>query len=310
MTSIFENTSSKVTVHILHDDTLTEGNRHKFMRTAEKYHQGVNLLDVSEYVSKYKDKLLQAARRWPIGAMYRLFAPDVMPELDKIIYLDCDILVNMDIAELWAVDDGNKAICGAVDMPGEKLNTSFFREKMRILLNGCRPESYINSGVLVMSLDRIRRRGNFFKLITDWLAERGNIVLAPDQDAINAVFRDDIQLIDSRFNTNLITQDISGRIVHMLQIKPWKTLCGLNQNRLYWKMFLRSAWGENVTGDELVDIFSDIAQSQPNSGSYSHSIRHILLGFRNMIKFHTIPVTSIKYMTLYAYYRLTGKIRA
>ena len=42
MTSIFENTQSPVVVHILHDETLTEDNRKKFIRTAEKYGQTVD----------------------------------------------------------------------------------------------------------------------------------------------------------------------------------------------------------------------------------------------------------------------------
>ena len=41
ITSIFENTHSKVIVHILHDDTLTQDNRQKLIRTAEKYSQSV-----------------------------------------------------------------------------------------------------------------------------------------------------------------------------------------------------------------------------------------------------------------------------
>ena len=307
ITSIFENTNSKVTVHILHDDTLTDKNRQNFIRTAEKYHQTLNLLNVSEYAQKFTDKVMKALNKWTIGAMYRLFVPDVMPDVKKIIYFDCDILVNMDIAELWAIDDGGKTICGVVDMPGDKLNNSFFREKMRLILNGFRPESYINSGVLIMNLDRIRERGNLFTLITDWIAERGLMVLAPDQDAINAVFHGDIQIIDNKFNTNLRTQDISGRIVHMLQSKPWKTFCGINQDRYYWKMFLRSAWGENTSRDDVIDILSDIVVSQPPSAPYSYSIKHVIRGFWNMIKYHTIPMMSIKYMAIYAYYRLTGR---
>ncbi|MBQ3695322.1 MAG: hypothetical protein IJQ77_07865, partial [Synergistaceae bacterium] len=43
MTSIFENTQSKVIVHILHDETLTQDNRQKLIRTAGKYSQGLDL---------------------------------------------------------------------------------------------------------------------------------------------------------------------------------------------------------------------------------------------------------------------------
>ncbi|MBQ7216376.1 MAG: glycosyltransferase family 8 protein [Synergistaceae bacterium] len=308
MTSIFENTKSKVIVHILHDDTLTDENRQKFIRTAEKYSQGLELHDVSERAKHFGSKVINASKKWTIGAMYRLFIPEVMPDVKNVIYFDCDILVNMDIAELWALNDGKKTLYGAVDLPGDKLNTSFFQEKMRILLNGSRPENYINSGVLVMNLDSIRQRGNLFTLATDWIAARGGLALAPDQDALNAVFHGDIQLIDSRFNTNVRTQDISSCIVHMLQSKPWKSMYGLHQDRLYWKMFLRSAWGENVTVDDVVDILNDVVAAQRPSVSYSYSVRHIIRGFCNMIKHRIIPTVSLKYMILHAYYSLKGKL--
>ena len=308
MTSIFENTTSKITVHILHDDTLTDENRKKFIRTAEKYHQGLNLLNISEHVKKISDKLLKASKKWTIGATYRLFIPEVMPEVKKVIYFDCDVLVNMDIAELWAVNDGSKTLYGALDCPGNTINTSFYREKMRILLNGLRPETYINSGVLVMNLDRIRERGNLSSLAASWIAARGGVAFAPDQDALNVLFHDEIQLIDSKFNTNVMTQDISGRIVHMILGKPWETLRGIHQDRLYWKMFLRSAWGENATRDDVIDLLNDVALSQPVSASYSYSVKHVIEGFYKMVKLRIVPTRAIKYIILHAYYRLKDKI--
>ena len=44
---------------------------------------------------------------------YRLMAADVLPEEDKIVYLDCDIVVLEDVAHLYAVDMGD-ALLGAV----------------------------------------------------------------------------------------------------------------------------------------------------------------------------------------------------
>ena len=48
MTSIFENTSSPVTIHLLHDDTLTQENREKFIKTAQKYSQEIEFIDISK----------------------------------------------------------------------------------------------------------------------------------------------------------------------------------------------------------------------------------------------------------------------
>ena len=121
MTSIFENTTSKVTVHILHDDTLTEDNRQKFIRTAEKYSQIVDFVDVTQKKTIMKGKGVDyATRSWSIGALYRLLIPEVLASLSKVIYLDCDVLVNIDIKELWGLANANKSILGAVDLPDTK----------------------------------------------------------------------------------------------------------------------------------------------------------------------------------------------
>ena len=48
MLSLFENTSADVTVHILHDDTLTQDNREKFIYLAGRYNQAVKFYNVEE----------------------------------------------------------------------------------------------------------------------------------------------------------------------------------------------------------------------------------------------------------------------
>jgi lipopolysaccharide biosynthesis glycosyltransferase len=105
MTSMFERTQSHVCVHILHDDTLTDNNRLKFSRTADKFGQEVRFIDVTEPFSKLNvngvmDKFSQPF--FTRGAFFRLFIPDLL-DVEKVIYMDCDIIVNMDILNLWNV---------------------------------------------------------------------------------------------------------------------------------------------------------------------------------------------------------------
>lgn len=53
--------------------------------------------------------------RFTIGAMFRLMLPEVLPNLNKIIYLDADIFVNTDIKELWDIDMTNYYFAGVPD---------------------------------------------------------------------------------------------------------------------------------------------------------------------------------------------------
>ena len=154
MTSIFENTHSKVTVHILHDDTLTDINRQKFICTAEKYSQGLAFHDVTIHKEQLANILVN---KWTVGALYRMFIPEVLDSLSKVIYLDCDIIVNLDLQELWAIDMGGKSIAGAFDEVHEQAKL-YLARKLQLRFSGIKPADYINSGVVVMDLQRIRER--------------------------------------------------------------------------------------------------------------------------------------------------------
>lgn len=75
--SIFANTFSPVTIHILHDDTLTADNRDKFSYLAGRYGQHVNFYNVEELcpneVTFLRERLADKIKsRFSIGAFYRL----------------------------------------------------------------------------------------------------------------------------------------------------------------------------------------------------------------------------------------------
>ena len=50
---------------------------------------------------------------------FRLMAADVLPEEDKVLYMDCDVIVREDVAHLYAEDIGD-ALLGAYVYPGRE----------------------------------------------------------------------------------------------------------------------------------------------------------------------------------------------
>ena len=265
MTSIFENTHSKVTVHILHDDTLTQDNRQKFIRTAEKYSQSVEFHDVTGYREHFDKGVADFAnsKSYTIGALFRFAIQDIIP-LDKVIYLDCDVIVNMDVSELWHVSLDGKYLAGVLD-DGMYTQSSFSYEGIRCKLNGCRASEYINSGILVMNLAAIRGLGDFFTMAAQWLKSHMYSAIYQDQDAYNSLFSGAIKILSSKYNRHkdFHGQDLSGMIIHNIWTKPWKMLSGDDNCVLYWDMFTRSAWGENITHGQMIRTLAGIADSSP-----------------------------------------------
>ena len=158
MLSLFENTTAEVTIHILHDNTLTADNRDKFIYLAERYAQSVKFYNVEELCA---EKLAEMLRRIPfaktsrlsVAALYRLLLSNILSaEIKKIIYLDSDIVVNMDINELWKIDLNGKIFAAVT----ETSNGIPIQNSAPLCLKGyVASEDYFNSGVLMMDLKMI-----------------------------------------------------------------------------------------------------------------------------------------------------------
>ena len=107
--SIFANTRRSLCVHIVHDDTLTPDNREKLTRLSDEYGQEINVINIEKVFDEDRIDVSRLTIDGARGTLFRLLLPDVT-DVDKIIYLDCDIVVNMDIAELWEVPLNGRAV--------------------------------------------------------------------------------------------------------------------------------------------------------------------------------------------------------
>lgn len=310
MTSIFENTRSLVCVYILHDETLTESNREKFSRTAKKYGQSVVFVDVRKCVSRLDKATVNAARKWSIGALFRLFIPDLL-DIDKVIYLDCDILVRLDIRELWNTDVEDYCLAGVLDGSCNRRFFSLSYDSICDSLNGCPSSSYINSGVLLMNLKRIREWGNLFQMAMKWRIRHSHTNRCIDQDILNSLFFGFIKFLDVKFNRrdngwafDPQKHDAPGSILHLTGPKPWNGFRGNLMERLYWKTYLRSVWGEDITADKAVDLLCDMASRSPYM--HRHTSRcYQQIGirlFRDI--FHPLLFTTIGILLQEAFYRV------
>ncbi|HML36376.1 MAG TPA: glycosyltransferase family 8 protein [Bacillota bacterium] len=116
---------------------------------------------------------------------FRLFIPVMFPEYDKAIYLDSDIVVPGDISELYRTDLGGNLIAAAADH--SVVDVPPFANYIENAV-GIDKYHYINSGVLLMNLKRLREVGleqRFLELMNRYHFD----CIAPDQDYLNALCR-------------------------------------------------------------------------------------------------------------------------
>lgn len=192
MQSILEHTDSRICFHILHDETLSIDNKYKLEKVARS---GSSIIEFHKIDENDFSVVKNQMSRFTIGTMFRCSLPELLPNLNRIIYLDADLFVNRDIKELWDVDICEYCLAGVVDEGVAVHNYPRILNKYPEI----KKESYFNSGVLYMNLKKIREFGNLKKLVVDFLVENPEAGL-PDQDALNVIFHNKVLYLDGSWN--------------------------------------------------------------------------------------------------------------
>ncbi len=132
---------------------------------------------------------------------FRLLLPELLPaDVEKVLYLDCDLVIRDDLSSLWETDVAATAFAAAPEFstPAMKARLTdgvrFHRE-----LGLKRDRARFNSGVLVMNLAHWRRSQLALRAFT-YLRVLGDDVLWYEQEALNVVARDEYRELDPRWN--------------------------------------------------------------------------------------------------------------
>ena len=213
--SIFENTTQDVTIHLLHDNTLTTDNRDKFIYLAGRYNQQIEFYNVEILAIDRINYIKENCQRsdsfhiFSIGAFYRLLIPQVLSEnIDKVIYLDAgDTLVNLDIYELWKFNVNDYPLAA---QSTQAFNKDLNAAKRQPLCNNkiVKEENYFASGLLLMNLNYFREN---MKII--WLGVRrdGDIEYSMETYYVRA---DNTHLAISKDGNKKIDYDDTSEMCH------------------------------------------------------------------------------------------------
>ena len=217
---------------------------------------------------------------WPTSIAYaRLRLPELLPQTSRVLYLDADLVVLRDVAELFACPLGGAPIAACPDLniawrreagrrPAAVAQTTSLEQYFTDVL-GLAPEvhaGYFNSGVLLMDLDRLRGM--------DFLAQAERLIQAKlprliwgDQCVLNALLADRARMLDPAWNATVpgnlrvffgrgeVTREWRrslrrAALVHFTGGKPWR-LHPRMWGGAWWRFalaspaageILRSAW--------------------------------------------------------------------
>lgn len=286
MLSILENTNEYVTFHILVDESVTVENRGRLVETVDEYNSEVIFHDMNLSDLITSNRFVDV---FSVGALFRLRLPELLADVNRIIYLDADILVNMDVKKVWDFNLEGCAV-GAVHMPDFAHGVE---RTVPVTRYGVEPDRYVNSGVLLMNLDQIRQNIDFWNEGINFINDNPDASF-PDQDAINVIFKDSLILMSEDWNIPTAFERQNRKtmregIYHFAGEKifhwdKWNTFAEFDKKYLRLKQI--TPWGFVDTEEEILRMLSmayshiDLSQKVLKKAS-RRDARHIFYGNEN-----------------------------
>ncbi len=195
MTSIFINTESFVEFYIL-DGGLTEETKSKI--------QKLKLIKDNFSIEFIKPDMSKLANLPNIGyfslnTYLRYLIPNLKPKLNKVLYLDVDLIVNGDIKEFYGISLENYHLGACPYLLENNIGQVEWCNKIKNII-GLNPKSrYFNAGVLLIDCEYFREH-NLQKVLIDKTLELANILECPDQDVLNIIFENNYKVLPSSYN--------------------------------------------------------------------------------------------------------------
>ena len=160
----------------------------RFIRP-ETYMQGIDL------------SVFYVRSHFSLPTYYRLFIPEIFRKYDRVLYLDCDMIVLDDVAKLFGLDMQGKMLAAVKDVGIQKkllFNDKNFIHYLKDVLKLRTPSDYLQAGVIVFDIKRLRQF-DFMNKCLETLKEI-KTPLYVDQDIINSVSEGNVHFIGQEWN--------------------------------------------------------------------------------------------------------------
>lgn len=251
MASMFSNRKDEhYIVHIL-EHGLSETNRQKLKDIGDKFGQNIIFHYVDNQIAA--ELKVQSDCGVSDAAYYRLYVSSLLTDasIERILYIDCDVVINCNISPLFDIDMENCPIAAVRDINNP------VKESQQFSISFSYRDRYFNSGVLLINLKKWREE-NIQELLV-CKAKQINSIIYPDQDPLNAVFKDkwlELPPAWNRFNvvkyediyfknkTDELEYIYKPRIIHYASsnARPWMDMRFVPWGKVYEQYLALTPW--------------------------------------------------------------------
>lgn len=261
--SIIENSRSQNFYHIYILHTGLSRRNIQRLESLKKDNLSVLCLNVADLIQSKDMKLFQN-RHLTEECFYRIVIPEIFYFFPHVIYLDCDIIINTDIADIIPADMGDALICAVRNIVGP-VSEIHLTEKLHL-----DPEKYVNSGVLVINISQWLQQNIVDRCIHILKTYPSEYLLYSDQEVINIACKEKIFYLDASWNFSWLMiygdpvytalcksiVDQVGDNYHILHftsnMKPW-SLPELPHSYIFWKYARNTIFYEEIIKNNLPD---------------------------------------------------------
>lgn len=200
--SLYDNTSQNVNTYIL-SEGLEDDSQRRLSQIAEKYKQNIYFVNVD--IDGGTKEVNINSGYFDLSTLYRLKVADALPlNVEKVIVLGTDLIFHIDIDSLWNTDMGDHAIMGVLDPSiGKGVGLEKYINSFPEHFN---QQTYLNTEILLINLQTVRKNWQLWEQSIE-LLKSNNRLIYTDQDAINSLFKDDIGLLNEKYNLMTIYLD-------------------------------------------------------------------------------------------------------
>ena len=181
--------ADNINIYIISNNISAE-NKEKLTAIAENFERNIFFTDVSEELEEFGKQT--DAGSYGINVFGRFFMGKLLSHsIDRLLYIDCDTVINGSLSELFEMDMKGKTVCA---VPEPTIYKSVLKS-----IGFSEAEPYFNAGVLLIDFKKWVSEDVSGRLV-DYYKENGKRLFCADQDAINYVLRGETGMLSPEFN--------------------------------------------------------------------------------------------------------------
>lgn len=267
--SLFENNKDIDNINLfIIDNGISDSNKKNLIRISNKYNRKITFLNNLD-IEKVTNTRINVGR-WHISTFYRLFLCSLLPaEIDKIIYIDCDMIILHSLKEIWDMDMHGYFAMGADDCRSGSYRVNIGLDPGHI---------YINNGFILIDL-KAWRENRIEEMYIEFINKYNGDITYMDQGVLNGVLgsMDKIGLLPLIYNAQTVFFDFKYD-----QIKQYRRPVLAYSQKDY----------EEAVKDPVIVHFTScfISGTRPWNEKNNHVYRKEFLNYRKLTPWGNNPL--------------------